>query len=148
DLINVSLKYFKDNYKTIMKDLENKQLERYQIAPEPKEVIKESEEEKVIDLIPKRKKEDLVDIISAIEDISGEKYEWSISGDDDDEYDEEDDEEIESEDSELIGELPEDLNSLTVKELKRYCKKNDINLPTKARKADIIKIIKYVLDNE
>lgn len=148
DLINVSLKYFKDNYKTIMKDLENKQLERYQIVTEPKEVIKESEEEKVIDLIPKRKKEDLVDIISAIEDISGEKYEWSISGDDDDEYDEEDDEEIESEDSELIGELPEDLNSLTVKELKRYCKKNDINLPTKARKADIIKIIKYVLDNE
>ncbi|MFX0047567.1 MAG: hypothetical protein ACFE8G_05285, partial [Candidatus Hermodarchaeota archaeon] len=119
DLINVSLKHFKDNYKKIMKDLENKQLERYQIAPEPKEVIQESEEEKVIDLIPKRKKEDLVDIISAIEDISGEKYEWSISEDDNDEEDddEEDDDEIESEDSELIGDLPEDLNTLTVKEL-------------------------------
>ncbi|MFW9952790.1 MAG: hypothetical protein ACFFKA_21930 [Candidatus Thorarchaeota archaeon] len=139
DLINVSLKHFKDNYKTIMKELETKQQERYQIEPEPKKVVKEREEEEVIDLIPKRKKEDLVDIISAIEDISGEKYEWSIS-----EYEEE----FEKGDRELIGELPEDLNTLTVKELKSFCDKNEINLPAKARKADIIKIIEYILDND
>jgi len=48
----------------------------------------------------------------------------------------------------LVGDLPEDLNSLTVKELKNHCKANDINVPPKARKADIIKIIKYVLGTD
>ena len=137
DLFNVSLKYFKDNYKAIMKELENKQQDRYQRTPTTKKVLKEKEEDKVIDLIPKRKKEDLEDIISAIENVSGEKYERTISGDVE--------EEVSQEKSGLIGELPEDLNTLTVKELKSYCKKNDINLPSKVRKADIIKIILYVL---
>ncbi|MHA1478162.1 MAG: hypothetical protein ACTSPU_08180 [Promethearchaeota archaeon] len=140
DLINVSLKYFKDNYKTIIKELENKQQDRYQITPTPKKVVKEKEEEKVIDLIPKRKKEDIDDIISAIEEITGEKYERSISGDEEEDF-------LHKE-SELVGELPEDLNTLTVKELKTYCNKNNINLPAKARKADIIKIILYVLGND
>jgi len=140
DLINVSLKYFKDNYKTIMKELENKQQDRYQRTPAPKKVVKEKEEEKVIELIPKRKIEDLEDIISAIEEISGEKYERNIS----------EDEIVKDslEKSEPVGELPVDLITLTVKELKSYCNKNNINLPVKARKADIIKIIKYVLDND
>ena len=140
DLINVSLKYFKDNYKTIIKELENKQQDRYQITPTPKKVVKKKEEEKVIDLIPKRKKEDIDDIISAIEEITGEKYERSISGDEEEDF-------LHKE-SELVGELPEDLNTLTVKELKTYCNKNNINLPAKARKADIIKIILYVLGND
>ena len=140
DVINVSLKFFKDNYKTIMKELESKQVERYQIKPEPEKVVKKKEEEKIINLIPKRKVKDLDDIISAIEDISGEKYERTLSGNDDDE--------IQQEERELIGELPEDLNDLTVKELKIYCDKNDINLPANSRKADIIKIIKYVLGND
>jgi Arc/MetJ-type ribon-helix-helix transcriptional regulator len=140
DLINVSLKYFKDNYKTIIKELENKQQDRYQRTPTPKKVVKEKEEEKVIDLIPKRKKEDIDDIISAIEEITGEKYERSISGD----------EVIKDspEKSKQVGELPEDLNTLTVKELKAYCNKNNINLPAKALKKDIIKIILYVLGND
>ncbi|MCK4383236.1 MAG: hypothetical protein KAW66_08085, partial [Candidatus Lokiarchaeota archaeon] len=132
--------YFKDNYKTIIKELENKQQDRYQITPKPKKVVKKKEEEKVIDLIPKRKKEDIDDIISAIEEITGEKYERSISGDEEEDF-------LHKE-SELVGELPEDLNTLTVKELKTYCNKNNINLPAKARKADIIKIILYVLGND
>jgi len=140
DVLNVGLKYFKDNYKKIMKELESKQLERYQIKTHPKKVVKEKEEEKVIDLIPKRKKEDIDDIISAIEDITGEKYERSISGDGE--------EDLLPKGSELVGELPEDLNTLTVKELKTYCNKNNINLPSNARKADIIKIIQYVLGND
>jgi len=140
DVLNVGLKYFKDNYKKIMKELESKQLERYQIKTHPKKVVKEKEEEKVIDLIPKRKKEDIDDIISAIEEITGEKYERSISGDGE--------EDLLPKGSELVGELPEDLNTLTVKELKTYCNKNNINLPSNARKADIIKIIQYILGND
>jgi len=140
DVLNVSLKYFKDNYKTIIKELESKQQERYQIKTQPKKVVKKEEEEKVIDLIPKRKKEDIEAIISAIEEITGEKYERSISGDEEADF--------LYKESELVGELPEDLNTLTVKELKSFCSKNTINLPVKARKADIIKIIQYVLGND
>jgi hypothetical protein len=140
DVLNVSLKYFKDNYKTVMKELENKQQDRYLIKSKPKIVVKEKEEEKVIELVPKRKVEDLKDIISAIEGVSGEKYERSLT--------DEELEEIRQAESKFEGELPGDLNTLTVKELKSFCAKNDINLPAKARKADIIKIILYVLGNE
>jgi hypothetical protein len=140
DVLNVSLKYFKDNYKTVMKELESKQMDRYLIKSKPKIVVKEKEEEKVIELVPKRKVEDLEDIISAIEGVSGEKYERTITGDEA--------EELQQEESKFTGELPGDLNTLTVRELKDFCKKNEINLPHKARKADIIKIILYVLGNE
>lgn len=138
DVLNVSLKYFKDNYKTIMKELEDKRYDRYQISSQPKEIPEVVEEEKVITLIPKRTKEDLEDIISAIEDISGEKYERVIT------EKEMKDEEL----LELVEELPEDLNTLTVKELKDFCKKHEINLPNNVHKADIVKIVKYVLDLE
>ena len=140
DVLNVSLKYFKDNYKTIMEELKSKQQDRYQIKTQPKKVVKEKEEEKVIDLIPKRKVEDLDDILSAIENISGEKYERTLTGNEEDE--------IQQKEREFIGNLPEDLNTLTVKELKNFCKKNDINLPPNSRKKDIISIIMYVLGND
>ncbi|MHA1349359.1 MAG: hypothetical protein ACTSPZ_00820 [Promethearchaeota archaeon] len=143
DIINVSLKYFSDNYKTIMKELETEQHDRYQRKHEKKTKIKEPEKVDVTSLLPKRKKEDLDSIISAIENISGEKYERTITGDIDNSK-----EEIEEKNrvnADLVGDLPEDLNSLTVKELKDYCKKKDINIPSNARKADIIKIIRYVL---
>jgi hypothetical protein len=123
-----------------MKELESKQVDRYQIKPGPKKVVKQKEEEKVIELIPKRKVEDLDDIISAIEDISGEKYERKLTGNEA--------EENLQEEKMLIGELPDDLNTLTVKELKSYCVKNDIKLSNNSRKSDIIKIIKYVLGND
>lgn len=136
DVLNVSLKYFKDNYKAIMKELKDKRYDRYQISSQPKKIPEVVEEEKVITLIPKRTKEDLEDIISAIEDISGEKYERNLT-----------EEEMKDEELlELVEELPEDLNTLTVKELKDFCKKHEINLPNNVLKADIIKIVKYVLD--
>ena len=146
DIINVSLKYFKDNYKTIMKELETLQVEIYQRKQEKKAKIKDLEDTDVISLLPKRKKEDLDSIISAIENISGERYERTITGDNEDLN-----EEIEEKkriNADLVGALPEDLNNLTVKELKNYCKTNDINVPPKARKADIIKIIRYVLGTD
>ncbi len=141
DLINVSLKHFKDNYNSIIKELKDIQQERYQRKKEYKEAAKEEkEEEKVIDLIPKRKKEDLEDIISAIENASGETFDRSFTPDEEDL--------TEETNKNAPEELPDDLNSLTVKELKSYCKKHDINLPAKARKADIIKIVNYVLDED
>jgi len=146
DIINVSLKYFKDNYKTIMKELKTVQHDRYQRKQEKKTKVKEPEEEDIISLLPKRKKEDLDSIISAIENISGEKYERTITGDNEDSS-EEIEEKVQVK-ADLKGDLPEDLNSLTVKELKNYCKTNEINLPSTARKADIIKIILYVLGTD
>ena len=143
DVINVSLKYFKDNYKTIMKELETVQHDRYQRKQEKKTTIKEQEEDEIISLLPKRKKEDLDSIISAIENISGEKYERTLTGDSKD-FNEENEKNLQVK-ADLRDSLPEDLNSLTVKELKNYCKTNEINLPKSSRKADIIKIIRYVL---
>jgi len=143
DLINVSLKHFKDNYNSIIKELKEIQQERYQRKHEYKEAVKEEkeeEEEKVIDLIPKRKKEDLENIISAIENASGETFDRSFAPDEEDL--------TEETNKNAPEELPDDLNSLTVKELKSYCKKHDINLPAKARKADIIRILLYVLEKD
>ena len=146
DIINVSLKYFKDNYKTIMKELKTVQHDRYQRKQEKKTKVKEPEEEDIISLLPKRKKEDLDSIISAIENISGEKYERTITGDIEDSS-EEIEEKVQVK-ADLKGDLPEDLNSLTVQKLKNFCKTNDIKLPSTARKADIIKIILYVLGTD
>lgn len=145
DLVNVSLKHFKDNYNSIIKELKEVQQERYQKKQEYKEAVKEEkEEEKVIDLIPKRKKEDLEDIISAIESATGETFDRSFAQDEEDVT-----EETNKNAPEVFSEeLPDDLNSLTVKELKSYCKKHEISLPSTARKADIIKIINYVLDED
>ena len=142
DIVNVSIKYFKDNYKTVMKEMETLQVEKYQRKPDSKTIIKEIEKKEVISLLPKRKKEDLDSIISAIETVSGEKYERSITEDvEDSSHHTEEKDQIKAN---LTGDLPEDLKSLTVKELKIYCKNNDINLPNNARKADIIRIIRYV----
>jgi len=141
DIINVSLKYFKDNYEDIIEEFEKIQIERLERKKSQvkwkKEDIEKIKEEKVVDLIPKRKKEDLVDIISAIEEVSGEKYELS--------FDLEEEEKKTEEEIKKIGDLPEKLNTLTVKELKAFCKEHDIHLPASARKADIIRVIRYVL---
>jgi Arc/MetJ-type ribon-helix-helix transcriptional regulator len=138
DIINVSMKYFKDNYKSIMKEFKEQQKER--IEKRKSEDVEQKLDDEVLELIPRRKKEDLKDIIQAIEDVSGEKYEISIDL-------EEDEELLESEEirEELIKELPEDLSELTVKELKKFADRNEIHLPKQARKADIIRIIRYVL---
>jgi len=146
DIVNVSMKYFKDNYKTVMKEMETMRVEKYQRNPEKEAIIKEIEKKEVISLLPKRKMEDLDSIISAIETVSGEKYERTLTGDGEDQSEETELTSLVNQD--LIGSLPEDLNRLTVKELKDYCKTNDINLPSKVRKKDIIRIIRYVLGED
>ena len=138
DIINVSMKYFKDNYKEIMKEFKEEQKKRIEMRK-----IEESEQkidDEVLELIPKRKKEDLKDIIQAIEEVSGEKYEISIDL-------EEEEESLESGEirEEILKDLPENLTDLTVKELKEFANRNEIHLPKQARKADIIRIIRYVL---
>ncbi|MFX0000026.1 MAG: hypothetical protein ACFE88_07875 [Candidatus Hermodarchaeota archaeon] len=96
DLINVSLKYFKDNYDEIIKEIKKIRVERLEKRKAYEKTIKESEkeeikEDKVLEKVPVvvRKKEDLEDIMSALEDITGEKYEISIDFDEEEE-DEED----------------------------------------------------------
>ena len=138
NIINVSMKYFKDNYKEIMKEFKEEQKKRIEMRK-----IEESEQkidDEVLELIPKRKKEDLKDIIQAIEEVSGEKYEISIDL-------EEEEESLESGEirEEILKDLPENLTDLTVKELKEFANRNEIHLPKQARKADIIRIIRYVL---
>ena len=90
--------------------------------------------------------EDLNSIISAIENISGEKYERSITEDNNDASN--DKGEKDQSKTKLTGDLPKDLKSLTVQKLKNYCKINDIILPSNARKVDIIRIIRYVLGED
>jgi hypothetical protein len=139
DVINVGLKYFKDNYSKFIDKIEELKQERLAKKKALTQKIKEQEEklleseEKALERLPQRKKEDLVDILDAIEEITGERYELSID--------------IEGDEArqEMLDELPDDLNDFTVKELKAFCKKHEIDLPNNSRKADIIKVIEYVL---
>ncbi len=85
DLINISLKYFKDNYGQIIAEIKKIRLEKIEkrkAYKKAKKEVKDKEvaEEKILDKLPKvvRKREDLEDIMSALEDITGEKYEISI----------------------------------------------------------------------
>ena len=86
DLINISLKYFKDNYKDIVQEIKKMQKERVKKRKEFEEAKKkdkkkkkgDSIEEKIIEMVPVRKKEDLEDIMSALGSITGEKYEIEI----------------------------------------------------------------------
>ncbi len=82
DIVNVGLKYFKDHYKKIMESIvklqedKEKRKEEYQKAK--KEAEEESAEDKILALIPARKREDLEGIMNALEEITGEKYELSV----------------------------------------------------------------------
>lgn len=84
DLINVSLKYFKDNYKSIIEEIKKIRQEKLEKKKAYEKAIKEAEkevtEEGVLEKIPtfERKKEDLVNIISELEEVTGEHYELSI----------------------------------------------------------------------
>lgn len=95
DLINVSLKNFKDNYNEIIdtiKKLKQDKLEKRK-AYEKAKMKEEISEEKILEKIPEptRKREDLEEIMSALEEITGETYELSI---DFEEEEEEEDEEM------------------------------------------------------
>ena len=81
NLINVGINHFRDNYKKVMNDLQIRRLEKEKDYKEKQMKKKELEEKKILDLIPKRKKEDLIEIIKNLEEITGEKYELSIDFD-------------------------------------------------------------------
>jgi Arc/MetJ-type ribon-helix-helix transcriptional regulator len=84
DFVNVSLKYFKDNYDQIIDEItktqQEKQKKRKAFEKKQKLAEKDVSEELVLEKvpIPERKKEDLVDIMSELEEITGEHYELSI----------------------------------------------------------------------
>ncbi|MFX0083277.1 MAG: hypothetical protein ACFE94_16145 [Candidatus Hodarchaeota archaeon] len=84
DLINVSLKYFKDNYSKIIEEIKKIRQEKLEkkraYEKAKKEVEEEITEEQVLEKVPvvERKKEDLQEIITAIEEVTGEHYEISI----------------------------------------------------------------------
>jgi hypothetical protein len=85
DLINVSLKYFKDNYEGIIEEITKIRLEKIEKRKAYKKAkeVAEQEEEKVLEKVPvpvlERKKEDLVDIMSALEEVTGEHFELSLN---------------------------------------------------------------------
>ncbi|MFW9874133.1 MAG: hypothetical protein ACFFG0_13590, partial [Candidatus Thorarchaeota archaeon] len=84
DLINVSLKYFKDNYSKIIeeiKEIRKEKLKKRKAYEKAKiETEEEDTEDKILEKVPiiERKKEDLEEIMTALEEITGEHYEISI----------------------------------------------------------------------
>ncbi|MFX1238771.1 MAG: hypothetical protein ACFFAS_18835 [Promethearchaeota archaeon] len=82
DIINLSLKYFKDNYSNIVENIKKtREIKLKQKKAYEKAKAKESGsiENKIIEMVPDtRRREDLEDIMSAIGDITGEKYEIEI----------------------------------------------------------------------
>ncbi|MFX1382955.1 MAG: hypothetical protein ACFFBP_10980 [Promethearchaeota archaeon] len=79
DVINLSLKYFKDNYNSIVKSLKETRKEKLKEKKAyEKAKKKETIEEKIIEMVPDRKREDLEDIMSALGNITGETYEIEI----------------------------------------------------------------------
>ena len=80
-IVNVSLKYFKDNYKEIIDEIKRLKMQKSELRKayqKTKEDDIEAREDKILELIPERKKEDLEDIMSALEEVTGEKYELSL----------------------------------------------------------------------
>jgi hypothetical protein len=84
DIINVSVKYFKDNYSEAIEKIKYKQEEKVKRKEEYEKSKKDLEEERILDMVPIRKKEDLEQIMSALEELTGEKYKISIDLDKDD----------------------------------------------------------------
>ena len=105
DIVNVSLKHLKDNYKEFLKEIKRISLEKKELKKKylTKKEKKAREEDKILELVPgsERKKEDLEDIMSALEEVTGEKYELSI--------DFEKEEELEHETEELPGETEKEI---------------------------------------
>ena len=82
DVINLSLKYFKDNFDRAIEDIKSIREEKLHTKIEyekKRKVMEESSEDKILEMVPiKRKREDLEDIMSALGEVTGEKYEISI----------------------------------------------------------------------
>ncbi|TFG06661.1 MAG: hypothetical protein EU539_07025 [Promethearchaeota archaeon] len=94
DIINVALKYFKDNYQDIIENIKEIQEEKLKRKKEHEMSENEIAEEEILKMIPVRKKEDLIEIMSALEEITGEKYELSINLDEEEIFEIEVDDEI------------------------------------------------------
>ncbi|MFX1393752.1 MAG: hypothetical protein ACFFAH_09270, partial [Promethearchaeota archaeon] len=82
DVVNVALKYFKDNYQHAIDDIkklrEEKLAKKIAYEKAKMKVDEESAEDKILEMIPVRRREDLEDIMSAIEEATGEKYDLTI----------------------------------------------------------------------
>lgn len=84
DVVNVSLKYFKDHYNEIIEEIKKIRQEKLERRKAYEEAKKEAEqeitEEEILEKVPvaERKKEDLEDIMSALTEVTGEHYEISI----------------------------------------------------------------------
>ena len=89
-IVNVSLKSFKDNYKEIIDEIKRPKMQKLELRKAYQKTkeddIKASEEDKILELIPERKKEDLEDIMSALEEVTGEKYELSLDLEKEEDY--------------------------------------------------------------
>ena len=89
-IVNVSLKYFKDNYKDIIDEIKRLKMQKSELRKAYKKTkedeVKASEEDKILELIPERKKEDLEDIMSALEEVTGEKYELTLDLEKEEDY--------------------------------------------------------------
>ncbi len=91
DLINVSFKYFKDNYAQIIEEIKKIRKEKLDKRKAYEKAKKEAEEEltedQILEKVPvvKRKKEDLEEIMTALEEVTGEHYEISIDLDEEEE---------------------------------------------------------------
>ena len=109
-IVNVSLKYFKDNYKEIIDEIKRLKMQKSELRKAYKKTkedeVKASEEDKILELIPERKKKDLEDIMSALEEVTGEKYELTLD--------------LEKEEAELEKEVEEGLEE----EILEYTEKN------------------------
>ncbi|MHA1195721.1 MAG: hypothetical protein ACTSRH_06985 [Promethearchaeota archaeon] len=140
DLINVSLKYFKDHYKEIIHQFKEKKKELQKRLEKRSTKEVEEKEENVIEKVPIGNSINLDEILKAIENVM-EGKEGSPESDNVQEEDLERAKEI----KEMLEKLPQDLNSLTVKQLKAFCKKHEIALPRNAKKSEIIDTLKYVL---
>ena len=109
-IVNVSLKYFKDNYKEIIDEIKRLKMQKSELRKAYKKTkedeVKASEEDKILELIPERKKKDLEDIMSALEEVTGEKYELTLD--------------LEKEEAELEKEVEEGLDE----EILEYTEKN------------------------
>ena len=132
DVINLALKYFKDNYSKAIEDIkkirEEKVAKQVAYKKAKTKIKEESGEDKILEMIPVRKREDLEDIMSALEEVTGEKIELTIDLD-----------EIEEKDVEERV-LKVDGIKYTVKDTKEFNRQTSKNAiwkgkPTKAFKA-------------
>ncbi|MFX0188633.1 MAG: hypothetical protein ACFE8A_12955 [Candidatus Hodarchaeota archaeon] len=91
DVINLALKYFKDNYSKAIEDIKRIREEKVarQVAYKKAKttIEEESAEDKILEMIPVRRREDLEDIMSALEEVTGEKIELTIDLDEVEEKD-------------------------------------------------------------